>query len=142
MRLTARLALALSLAAPRALAQQPADPPREWVDPDTGHRVVRLSDEAGSRTLYFHDNAYTPEGDKLIFATPTGVASIDVAKIGTPAQKVEVVVAGGARGAIMARRTREVYVARGGGGRRGADSATTQPQAPPPATQPATRGSS
>ena len=29
-----------------AAAQQ--QPPREWIDPDTGHRVIRLSDEPGS----------------------------------------------------------------------------------------------
>src|ERR1019366_442925 len=25
-----------------------AAPPKTWIDPDTGHRVVRLTDEAGS----------------------------------------------------------------------------------------------
>src|SRR5262249_34715059 len=39
-----------------------SEPPREWTDPDTGHRVVRLSDEPGSQSLYFHQNAYTPDG--------------------------------------------------------------------------------
>lgn len=34
-------------------------PRSDWVDPDTGHRVIRLSDEAGSQPLYFHDNAYS-----------------------------------------------------------------------------------
>ena len=29
------------------------EPPREWIDPDTGHRVVRLSDEPGSQSMYF-----------------------------------------------------------------------------------------
>jgi hypothetical protein len=33
--------------------------PREWIDPDTGHRVIRLSDEPGSQSLYFHQNGYT-----------------------------------------------------------------------------------
>jgi hypothetical protein len=33
-------------------AQAPAkQPPRDWIDPDTGHRVVRLSDEPGSQSL-------------------------------------------------------------------------------------------
>jgi oligogalacturonide lyase len=123
MRSLSSLFLLLYCSSTIALAQ-PAkadDPPREWIDRDTGHRVVRLSDEAGSRTLYFHDNAYTPEGDKLIFSTPSGVACVDVAKIGTDAQKIEIVVPD-ARGAMMARRTREVYVSRRGarGGGRGA----------------------
>jgi oligogalacturonide lyase len=103
---------------------QDAEPARQWIDPDTGHRIVRLSEQAGSRTLYFHDNAYTPQGDKLIFNTPRGVAAIDVASIGTPNQKIEIITAGGA--AQMGRRRREVYVSLGGFGRRG----------PAPATQP------
>ena len=51
--------------------------PREWIDSDTGHRVVRLTDDAGGSTLYFHDNAFSPEGDKLMFNTPNGIAVID-----------------------------------------------------------------
>jgi oligogalacturonide lyase len=94
-----------------ARAQAKEDPPRDWIDKDTGHRVVRLSNEVRSRTLYFHDNAYTPEGDKFIFSTPSGVASVEVAKIGTDAQQVEIVIPG-ASGAILARRTREAYVSR------------------------------
>ena len=85
------------------------DPPRHWIDKDTGHRVVRLSDEPGSRTLYFHDNAYTPEGDKFIFTTPRGIACIEVARIGTDEQKLDIIVPFG-RGPMMARRTRELYV--------------------------------
>src|SRR5436853_7713712 len=53
--------------------------PTEWVDPDTGHRVVRLSREDGSASLYFHQNAYTPDGKKLIITTPTGISTIDLA---------------------------------------------------------------
>jgi oligogalacturonide lyase len=52
--------------------------PREWVDPDTGHRVIRLSDEPGSQSLYFHQNAYTSDGRKLIITTPSGLATIDL----------------------------------------------------------------
>ena len=59
-----------------ALAQ--AQPPREWIDPDTGHRVIRLSDEPGSASLYFHQNPYTPDGKKLIITTPTGLSAIDL----------------------------------------------------------------
>jgi oligogalacturonide lyase len=98
-------------------AQETQEPPRQWTDPDTGHRVVRLSEQAGSRTLYFHENAYTPEGDKLIFSTPSGVAVIEVATIGTPSQKLEIIASGG--GANMARRSREVYLSRGGRGAAG-----------------------
>jgi hypothetical protein len=54
----------------------------DWVDPDTGHRAVRLSDGAGGSTPCFHDNAFSPEGDKLMFNTPNDIAVVDVAKIG------------------------------------------------------------
>jgi oligogalacturonide lyase len=50
----------------------------EWIDPATGHRVVRLSTEPGSLSLYFHQNAYTPQGDKLIIYTPEGLAAVDL----------------------------------------------------------------
>ena len=100
--------------APASAAELPAD----WIDPSTGHRVIRLSTEPDSRTLYFHDNSYTPNGDKLIFNTPSGVAVMDITKLGTQPPRLEIIAAG-MRGANMARRTREVYVQRGGG--RGAD---------------------
>jgi oligogalacturonide lyase len=96
-------------------------PPREWIDADTGHRIIRLSEDDGSRTLYFHDNSYTPEGDKLIFTTPAGVAVVDITQLGSVPPKMDIIAQ--ARGGIMARRTREVYVSRGGRG-----GATTQPQ--------------
>ncbi|MGN6374452.1 MAG: oligogalacturonate lyase family protein [Sphingomonas sp.] len=55
-----------------------AQPPREWVDPTTGHRIVRLSNEPGSLSLYFNYNAYTPQGDKMVITTPKGIAAIDL----------------------------------------------------------------
>ena len=42
-------------------------PPVEWTDSATGHRVLRLSQEPGSRSLYFHQNAFTATGDKMVF---------------------------------------------------------------------------
>src|ERR1043165_7924990 len=59
-----------------ALAQE--QPPREWIDPDTGHRVIRLSEEPGSASLYFHQNPYTPDGQKLIITTPNGLSAINL----------------------------------------------------------------
>jgi len=90
-----------------------AERPRDWIDPDTGHRIVRL-DTGGGSTLYFHDNAFSPEGDKLMFNTPDGIASADVAKIGTANLKLEIV--GQGRGGYFARRTREIYFTAGGRG--------------------------
>ena len=53
-------------------------PPKEWVDPATGHRVVRLSDESGTASLYFHQNPYTASGDKMVVTTREGLATIDL----------------------------------------------------------------
>src|SRR5216684_3933066 len=80
--------LPLALFATLRAAQKPAEPPREWIDPDTGHRVVRLSEEPGSQSLYFHQNAYTPDGAKLVVTTPTGLATIDL-KTGAIVKVVE-----------------------------------------------------
>jgi oligogalacturonide lyase len=55
--------------------------PKEWIDAETGHRVVRLTDDSGGSTLYFHDNAFSSDGDTMMFNTPSGIAVIDVAKI-------------------------------------------------------------
>jgi oligogalacturonide lyase len=91
------------------LVPQPAEPPaKDWIDADTGHRVVRLTGDGGGSTLYFHDNAFSPQGDKLIVNSPEGIAMLDVAAIGTDAARIEVVVPG-ARGGYFARRTREIY---------------------------------
>src|SRR3954464_16049021 len=81
---------------------------RDWVDPDTGHRIVRLSDAAGGSTLYFHANAFTSEGDKMMFNPPNGIAVVDVAAIGRP-DATAAIVAPHARGGYFARRTREIY---------------------------------
>jgi oligogalacturonide lyase len=114
-------ALLLSVAGAARLSA-PDDPPTDWIDPDTGHRVIRLSAEPGSQTLYFHDNAYTPDGDKFVFSSPSGIMLVDVTTLGTSPPKPELVVPG-AGGAYAARRTREVYfvrrapgLARGAGG--------------------------
>jgi len=40
----------------------------DWIDADTGHRIVRLSRVPGeSQSLYFHQNSFTASGDKVVF---------------------------------------------------------------------------
>ncbi len=107
---------ALPVFAAEEATTKPATPaPTDWIDPDTGHRVIQLDSEPGSSTLYFHDNSYTPEGDKLIFSSPSGVTMLDITKLGTEAPKPEVI-APNSGGGYAARRTREIYFSRGGGG--------------------------
>jgi oligogalacturonide lyase len=98
----------ISLLALTTWAQQ-AEPPREWIDPDTGHRVVRLSNEPGSASLYFHQNAYTPDGEKLIINTPSGLSTINLKK-----RAIEKVVVGRVNVIITGRKTGQIYYARSG----------------------------
>lgn len=58
-------------------AMAAAGPPREWVDAATGHRIVRLTDEPGSASLYFNQNGYLPDGRRLVYTTQQGISVID-----------------------------------------------------------------
>jgi oligogalacturonide lyase len=80
------------------------EPPKAWVDPATHHRVVRLSDQPGTASLYFHQNAYTPDGTKLLVTTPDGLSTID---LGT--RKIEPVVTGHVRVIVTGRKTGDIY---------------------------------
>ena len=53
-------------------------PPKEWVDKDTGHRVVRLSDEPNSQSLYFNYPSYSPDGKKMAFFSATGIYQVEL----------------------------------------------------------------
>jgi oligogalacturonide lyase len=88
----------------RTQAQGAKEIPREWIDPDTGHRVIRLSDEPGSQSLYFHQNAYTPDGEKLIITTPTGLSTINL-----KTRAIEKVVEGRVNVIITGKKTGNVY---------------------------------
>lgn len=67
-----------------AIAQAPAAtmaklPPKTWVDKDTGHRIIRLSDEPNSSGFYFNVNAYTPDLKTMIYTAPDGIHTMDMA---------------------------------------------------------------
>jgi oligogalacturonide lyase len=92
-----------------------ADAPTEWVDPDTGHRVVRLSREPETASLYFHQNAFTAEGDKMLIAEPRGLSTFDL-----KTREIKLVVPGfvyrvrGSSGVEVGRKTRHVYYEKDG----------------------------
>ncbi|WP_370638845.1 oligogalacturonate lyase family protein [Croceicoccus sp. Ery5] len=65
---------AVSQAAAKPAAQ--GDAPHSWIDPLTGHRIVRITKQAGSQSLYFHQNPYTPQGDMMVITTPDGIAKV------------------------------------------------------------------
>jgi len=84
------------------------EPPRDWIDPDTGHRIVRLSDEPGSSSFYFHQNGYTSSGDKIVFSTRSGLSAYDF-----KTKKIEQIVEGRAGSVIVGRKTRKVFYMKG-----------------------------
>jgi hypothetical protein len=86
---------------------EPKPPPAEWVE-STGHRVIRLSQAPGSSSFYFHQNAYTATGDKLVISTREGLATIDL-----KTRKIELVVKGRAGNVIVGKKTRQVFYTKG-----------------------------
>ncbi len=56
----------------------PAEPPASWIDPDTGHRVIRLTREPGSDSFYFNVNGYTPDGKEMAYTTPNGISVLNL----------------------------------------------------------------
>src|SRR5262245_25682022 len=88
-----------------AVRVSPADesPPREWLE-SSGHRVIRLSESPGSSSFYFHQNAYTATGDKMVFSTPGGLSTVDL-----KTRKVELLVEGRASSVVVGRKTRQVF---------------------------------
>ncbi len=88
-------------------------PPTDWIDLATGHRVIRLSGDAGGSSLYFHQNPYTPKGDKFVFNTSAGIAAVDLTKLGKEPVAAEVVVPG-ARALAVAWRTPDAYYLKSG----------------------------
>ncbi|HEU0096667.1 MAG TPA: oligogalacturonate lyase family protein [Rhizomicrobium sp.] len=96
-----------------AIAAAAGPPPRSWIDPDTGHRVIRLTDEPGSASIYFNINAYTPDGTQMIYTTADrGIAVLDLHTFASrPLVKGPV---GGGPGAItVGRKTPTVYYFKG-----------------------------
>jgi len=103
-----RLAIATGLVLTAGMVSA-ADPPREWIEPATSHRVVRLSDEPGSASLYFHQNAYTATGDKLVISVPDGLATVDLAT-----RRLAPLVEGHVTHVVVGPRTRQVFYMKDG----------------------------
>jgi oligogalacturonide lyase len=94
-----------------------ADLPTEWIDASTGHRVIRLSREDGTQSLYFNQNAYTADGKKLIVTTAGG----GIATITLATREVKPLVAGPVSVLVAGRKTGDVYyIKRQAGGQAGA----------------------
>ena len=81
-----------------------AEPPASWIDPETHHRVVRLTSEPGSASLYFNQDAYSADGKKMIYTTPNGISTVDLDTFATKS-----VVKGKVRVIVTGRKTANVY---------------------------------
>jgi oligogalacturonide lyase len=87
-----------------------ASAPSDWVDPATGHRIIRLSSEPGTRSLYFHQNSVTPDGRFVVVEGPAGIGAIE---IGT--RRNSIIVPGKARPLFIGRQSGRVYFSRSEG---------------------------
>lgn len=88
--------------------QNNSEIPREWIDSETGHRIVRLSDEPESQSFYFHQNGYTAKGDKLIFSTRGGLSTYNF-----KTKKIEQIVEGRAGSVVVGAKSRKVFYTKG-----------------------------
>ncbi len=103
MRSSAAVFLPCALVTVVSIAAQ-EQPPAEWVDPSTGHRIVRLSDEPGSASFYFHQNAYSADGELIVFTTREGLSVINLRT-----RKNRPLVEGHVSHVVVGRKTRQVF---------------------------------
>ncbi len=93
--------------APLARTQQL---PTSWVDKDTGHRIFRLTNEAGSSGFYFNVNAYSPDGKLMAYNAPDGIYVLDFTAMKTrllvPNTPASV---GGVHAIVVGRKTNSVF---------------------------------
>jgi oligogalacturonide lyase len=101
-------AVGLAPAAHVAADTPAAAPPIEWTDAATGHRVVRLSTEPGTRSLYFHQNSVTPDGRFVIADSDRGIVAIEFAT-----RRNTLIVPGKFRTLFVGRKTGLVYYSGG-----------------------------
>jgi oligogalacturonide lyase len=115
-------------ASPKA-AEPAKELPTDWIDPATGHRILRLSQEPGTMSMYFHQNGYTDRGDKLFVTiappdqAPTGrrggsppkvvMATIDLTTLGKSPPKIDKLAEAAPSGShVVGKKTRAVYYTR------------------------------
>src|SRR3954471_3102841 len=87
-----------------------------WIDPDTGHRVVRLSRAPGrSESFYFHQNAFTAKGDKFVFSNASDSGGNRLFVLDWATRKAEPLTQAGAGSAVVSHTGRLVYYQRARG---------------------------
>ena len=88
----------------------------DWIDPDTGHRVIRISRLPGhSESFYFHQNAFTASGDKMVFGNTSTNGPHDLFVFDWRTRSIERLTDGGmSRGEIVAPKSRQAFYMRDG----------------------------
>ncbi len=82
----------------------------EWVDADTGHRVVRLSRLPGrSESFYFHQNAFSPRGDQMVFINTAPGTGPRLFLLDGDSRKATPLTESVVRGGVVGRTTPRVY---------------------------------
>ncbi|HWF48407.1 MAG TPA: oligogalacturonate lyase family protein [Bryobacteraceae bacterium] len=112
---------AFSICALVPLLGQTQQLPTSWVDKDTGHRVIRLTNEPGSSGFYFNVNAYSPDDKLMAYDAPDGIHVLDLTTMKTrllvpnpprPADAVRGTPAyfrGGVHAIVIGRKTNSVF---------------------------------
>jgi oligogalacturonide lyase len=76
----------------------------EWIDCATGHRVIQLSTEPGSESLYFNLNPFTPDGQSMVITSTNGISVVDL-----QTHEVEKILDGHAHIIMVGRKTGQIY---------------------------------
>jgi hypothetical protein len=71
--------------------------------------VIRLSREPGTASLYFHQNAYSADGKKLVVSNPHGIATINLAT-----REIDQVVEGRVSILVTGHKTGQIYYTKEG----------------------------
>jgi oligogalacturonide lyase len=90
------------------------EPPKEWIEPTTGHRVIRLSSDPGTASLYFHQSQYTAAGDNLLVTLRDGLGTIDLKQLGKGPTPVVQIAEGRAGSPVVGKKTRQAFYSRDG----------------------------
>lgn len=88
----------------QAVPSESTPPPRTWVDPDTGHRIHRLTDEPDSCNFYFNFNACTPDGQEMVYTSPAGIHLLNFAT-----RKTKLLLPAPAHAIVVGHKTRTLY---------------------------------
>ena len=85
-------------------------PPKSWVDAETGHRILRLSDEPNSTTFDINRSAFTCDGLDMIYTVPrkyTDKGEIHVLNLATLETKL--LFRGDIEDVVVGTKTRRVF---------------------------------